>query len=265
MIRLEWSDLALAATLVLILAALSWRSRLGIERTLLVAAIRTALQLTLIGLVLDVLFSLSRLEWVAALAGVMVLLAGREVMARQARPFAGWWGYGLGTLAMAASSCAVTVLALTTMVSPTPWYEPRYSIPLLGMLLGNTMTGVALSLERLTESTYRRRGEIEGRLMLGATAKQAIADIRQESMRAGMTPIINGMVAAGIISLPGMMTGQILAGAPPVEAVKYQILIMFLIAAGTGFGTFVAVAMGSRRLFDDRERLRIDRLKPPRR
>jgi putative ABC transport system permease protein len=79
-------------------------------------------------------------------------------------------------------------------------------------------------------------------------------------MRVGMIPIINAMAAAGIVSLPGMMTGQILAGSPPLEAVKYQILIMFMIAAGTGFGTVIAVWIGSRRLFDERERLRLDRL-----
>ena len=83
---------------------------------------------------------------------------------------------------------------------------------------------------------------------------------RRESVRAGLIPIINAMAAAGVVSLPGMMTGQILAGAPPLEAVKYQILIMFMIAGGTGFGTLAAVAAASRRLFDERERLRLDRL-----
>ena len=76
-----------------------------------------------------------------------------------------------------------------------------------------------------------------------------------------MIPTINGMAIAGLVSLPGMMTGQILSGTPPFEAVKYQILIMFLIAAGTGFGTMVAVWLGARRLFDERSRLRLDRLR----
>lgn len=76
-----------------------------------------------------------------------------------------------------------------------------------------------------------------------------------------MIPIINSMAAAGIVSLPGMMTGQILAGSPPVEAVKYQILIMFLIAGGTGFGVMAAIGVTARRLFDDRHRLRLDRLR----
>jgi putative ABC transport system permease protein len=161
---------------------------------------------------------------------------------------------------MFVSSFAVTVLALTVMVRPEPWYQPQYAIPLLGMLLGNTMTGVALGLDRLTDTAYEQRGVIEAQLILGATWNTAIAPLRRQAMRSGLMPIINSMAAAGIVSLPGMMTGQILAGAPPLEAVKYQILIMFLIAAGTGFGTMLAVWWAARRLFDERERLRLDRL-----
>ncbi|MEN8711931.1 MAG: ABC transporter permease, partial [Arenicellales bacterium] len=95
---------------------------------------------------------------------------------------------------------------------------------------------------------------------LGETWTHAISDIRRDSIRVGMIPIINAMSVAGLVSLPGMMTGQIMAGAPPLEAVKYQILIMFLIAAGTGMGTITAIIIGCRRLFDERERLRLDRL-----
>ena len=97
--------------------------------------------------------------------------------------------------------------------------------------------------------------------MLGYDWHGAIADIRRDALRSGLIPIVNAMTTAGIVSLPGMMTGQILAGAPPVEAVKYQILIMFLIAVGTGLGTLAAVVIGSRRLFDDRQRLCLDRLR----
>ena len=96
--------------------------------------------------------------------------------------------------------------------------------------------------------------------MLGHSAAQALSGIRQQVFRSGLIPIINAMAAAGIVSLPGMMTGQILAGAAPVEAVKYQIMIMFLIAGGAGFGTLAAVHLSVRRLFDERQRLRLDRL-----
>jgi putative ABC transport system permease protein len=97
--------------------------------------------------------------------------------------------------------------------------------------------------------------------MLGETWYQAIEMFRRESIRSGLIPIINSMMAAGLVSLPGMMTGQILGGNPPMEAVRYQILIMFLIAGGTGLGTITSVWIGCRRLFDDRQRLRLDRLR----
>ena len=97
--------------------------------------------------------------------------------------------------------------------------------------------------------------------MLGHTWSEAIGGIRRTSVRSAMIPTINSMAAAGLVSLPGMMTGQILAGNLPLEAVKYQILIMFIISAGTGFGALLAVWTGARRLFDERHRLRLDRLK----
>ena len=98
--------------------------------------------------------------------------------------------------------------------------------------------------------------------MLGDEIKQAMRGVMRDAIRAGLIPTINSMSAAGLVSLPGMMTGQILAGIAPVEAVKYQILIIFLIAGGTGLGTFVAVIFASRRLTDARQRLRLDRLAP---
>ena len=264
MITLTAFDLSLAALLVLALAGLSWHMRLGLERSLLIAALRMVVQLLLIGLVLKTVFANADLMWVGLMATVMLLAAGREVMARQQRGLKGWWGYGLGTGAMFVSSFTVTVLALFTMLGNDPWYEPQYAIPLLGMMLGNTMSGIALALDRLTQTAWQQRAQIEQRLMLGQTRTEAIDEIRREAMRSGMMHIINAMAAAGIVSLPGMMTGQILAGAPPMEAVKYQILIMFLITAGTGFGVTTALWLASRRLFDERHRLRLDVLGAPR-
>lgn len=259
-IALSALDLALAGALVLLLAGLNARLGLGQSRALLIAALRTTVQLLLIGLVLKTLFAVGQWYWVLLLALFMLAVAGREVMARQKRRFAGLWGYGLGTASMLVSSFSVTVLTLTALVGPTPWYHPQYAIPLLGMLLGNTMTGVALGLDRLTEGAWQQRASIEARLLLGQRWQEAASTVRREAARSGLTPMINAMAAAGVVSLPGMMTGQILAGTPPVEAVKYQILIMLLIAVGTGFGTLVAVWVGTRRLFDERERLRLDRL-----
>lgn len=260
-ISLSPLDLSIAAGLVLCLALTSFAMRLEIGRRLLISAFRTTVQLLLVGFVLKTVFDHAHPLWLSLIGLVMLTVAGREVMGRQTRRFRGGWGFGIGAVSMFISSFSITLLALTVIISVDPWYEPQYAIPLLGMLLGNTMNGITLGLERLTATAWRQRQEIEARLILGAGWKEAIADIQKESVRGGMIPIINAMAVAGLVSLPGMMTGQILAGSPPVEAVKYQILIMFLIASGTGFGTMAAVRLGAQRLFDERHRLRLDRLR----
>jgi len=248
--------------LVLALALLSIRLHLGMFAQITIAAIRTTIQLGLVGLILHWVFNQVHLGVIGLIALVMLLAAGREVMSRQKHRFIGWWGFGIGSISMFVSSFAVTLIALLVIFRDvSPWYTPQYAIPLLGMLLGNTMNGIAIGLDRLSSSVWSERAIIENRLMLGQTWDEAIADIRRDSIRSGLIPIINAMAAAGLVSLPGMMTGQILAGAAPAEAVKYQILIMFLITAGTGFGTFFAVWFASRHFFDDRQRLRLDRLK----
>ena len=261
LINLSAIDLSIAALLVVLLAVLGLRMQLGMSKQIIIAAMRTTLQLMLIGLVLKAIFENVNLFYMAAIAIVMLLVAGREVMARQTHRFRGWWGFGMGTMSMFVSTFVVTLFALTVIIGNKPWYTPQYAIPLLGMMLGNTMTGISLGLERMTSAARAQKNIIEARLSLGEPAQQAMSEIRKESMRTGMLPMVNAMAAAGIVSLPGMMTGQILAGSPPLEAVKYQILIMFLITAGTGFGTMTAVWLGAHRLFDERERLRLDRLK----
>ncbi|MCK4305264.1 MAG: iron export ABC transporter permease subunit FetB [Candidatus Eisenbacteria sp.] len=264
-ISLSPLDLCAAALLVLILAVLTARARLGVGRQLIISSMRMTIQLLLIGLVLRALFAHVQISWVALMATVMLLVAGREVVARQHRRFRGLWAFGVGTTSMFISSFTVTILTLAVIVRPDPWFTPQYAIPLLGMLLGNTMNGISLSVDRLTQSAWQQRSVIEQRLILGQSRQEAMADICRDSMRTALTPIINAMAASGIVTLPGMMTGQILAGSPPAEAVKYQILIMFMISSGVGFGSMGAIWLASRRLFDQRDRLRLERLQAPKR
>jgi putative ABC transport system permease protein len=259
-ISLSVLDLSIAASLLILLSAASLFMNLGLERRMLLGGVRMVIQLLLIGQVLRFLFADANPWWIACMSLVMLMVAAREVRVRQKRRLRGFSGYLTGTASMFVSSFSVTFLALTVMIQVHPWYTPQYAVPLLGMVLGNTMTGVALASDRLTSQFYDQRSMVEQRLLLGQTWRQASSDIRKECMRTGMVPIINSMAAAGIVSLPGMMTGQILGGTPPVEAVKYQILIMFLIAAGTGFGVMCSIWMTSRHLFDSRHRLCLDQL-----
>lgn len=260
---LTYWDIALAASLLCVNAGLSIFYKLGAAKQLVIAALRMVVQLTLVGLVLKALFAAVS-PWLTLLAATaMVAFAGREAMARQDRTFIGFWGYGLGTVSMLMAAGIVTIFGLATQFHADPWYDPRYAIPVLGMILGNTMTGVSLALDRLLSEADNGRTKIEARLALGHTFRDAMQGPLRSAMRAGLIPTVNGMAAAGLVSLPGMMTGQILAGVEPVEAVKYQLLIMFLIAGGTALGVFCAVMLGLNRLSDARQRLRLDRLRLP--
>ncbi len=260
LIVLSYWDIAFAAVLLIVNGILSFFLQLGVHRQLLVSAIRMVIQLTLIGYVLLILFSLVSPLWTGLTALIMVGFAGYEIMSRLERRFHGVWAYGLGTGAMLFAATLVTVLALTTQVQPDPWYHPRYALPMFGMILGNTMTGISLGLNTLISNTVRERGSIEGQIALGRTRSEAFKPVVRQAMRSGFIPILNAMSASGVVSLPGMMTGQILAGADPTLAVQYQILIMFLIGGATGIGVIIAVLVGAYRLTDDRHRLRIDRL-----
>jgi putative ABC transport system permease protein len=263
-ITLDTLDLVLAATLLLVNGGLSLALGLRLERPLAIAAARMIVQLALVAFVLETLFATVSPWLTATVAAVMIGVGGREVVARQQRRFAGGWSFAIGVTAMATAAGAVTLFALTTQIQPEPWYHPRFAIPLLGMVLGNTMTGIALGLDTLTAAAATQVRTVEARLSLGQPRWQALGGILQQAMRSALMPMINAMAAAGIVALPGMMTGQILSGVAPAEATRYQLLVMFLIAGGTALGAFGAVIGGARRLTDERHRLRLERLREPR-
>ena len=252
--------LCIAAGLLLLQAALSVAFRLGLEKTLAIAAVRMVAQLALIGFVLKFVFEQTSAWWTIALAAVMIAAATWEISARQNARFRGLLSYGLSGGLMLLAGGLTTLLATGVLLDADPWYTPRVLLPVLGMILGNAMTGVALTLDSLTHAARRERTGIEARIALGAPRMTAFAAPLRHALRTGLMPIINSMAAAGIVSLPGMMTGQILSGADPVEAAKYQLLIMFLISGATALGVLGAGLGGVYLLTDARHRLRLDRL-----
>lgn len=260
LIALSYTDLLLASLLLIANGILSMWLGLGLARKLAVAAARMVVQLLLIGAVLTWLFAQQSALWTGLAALTMVSFAGYEISARQEYPLKGWWSYGLGASSITIASLIVVMLALTTQIRPDPWYHPQYALPVLGMILGNVMTGISLGLNTLTTTAKRERAAIEARLLLGAARAKAMSGIIRQSLRSGLIPLINAMSVMGLVSLPGMMTGQILAGAPPAQAVKYQLLIMFLISGATGFGVILAIFAAAWRLTDARHRLRLDRI-----
>lgn len=255
--------LGIAAMLLIAQAAVSIAFRLGLEKSLALAAGRMVVQLSLVGFVLKLIFEQASPWWTLLAAAVMIGAAAWEIAARQTVRFAGLVAYGLGGGLMLAAGGLTTILATAALLGADPWYAPRVLLPILGMILGNVMTGVALTLDTLTQTVRRERVAIEGRLALGAPRLEALGVPLRQALRTGLLPIINAMSAAGIVSLPGMMTGQILSGADPVEAAKYQLLIMFLIAGASALGVLGAGLGGVHLLTDARHRLRLDRLMAP--
>ena len=158
------------------------------------------------------------------------------------------------------ATTATAVLALTTAIRPQPWYDPRYALPLTGIILGNVLNAGAITLDGVLSGFPRERVKIEARLALGETFTEATRPVVVDAIRRGMVPLINQMSAAGIVTLPGIMTGQILAGMDPLDAVKYQILLMFLLAGAGGLVSVLIALLAARRFTDERQRLRLDRL-----
>ena len=135
------------------------------------------------------------------------------------------------------------------ILQPQTWYDPQYLIPLVGIVLGNAMNGAAIAGERLVQALKAHRQEIETHLCLGATPKQAIAQYRRDAIRVGMIPTINAMMVVGLVKLPGIITGQILSGVPPMDAASYQILIMFMLACATMITTVLVTESVYRQCF----------------
>lgn len=238
-ISIGWLEVGIAAGLIGINAILSWRLRLGLAKRIAISSIRMTVQLAILGLVLKQIFSLSSAAPVFALAAVMTLIAGIASVRRIDHRFDSIYPSAL--FAVWASTWLVTAVAVLLIVRPQPWYSPQVVIPLLGMVLGNSLTGISLGLDRFLSELRIRRDEVELVLTLGGSRWEACRDVFASATRTAMIPILNTMSVAGIVSLPGMMTGQLLAGASPIQAVQYQIMIMFVIAAAIAVGVMLAL------------------------
>lgn len=258
-IALDWLDVALAAALLLVNGLISLALGLRMERTLLVAAVRTIVQLSLLGLVLAPVFSTAHPALVGLVVLVMVTAAAVEATRRSKRKDRGLLPRAFGSIVVAAG--ATIIVANAGIIGVEPWWAPRYLIPLLGMILGNSLNGVALGVDRVLAELDEGRDRVELLLSRGATPWEAALPGVREAVRTGMTPIINSMSVVGIVSIPGMMTGQILAGTDPAMAARYQILVMFLIASATALGTTLGVVGTAVAMFDGVGRLRLERLR----
>jgi putative ABC transport system permease protein len=248
-VGVAWTALPLLACMAL----LAWL-RLGQVAPMAVALVRLVVQLWLLGIVLKAIFTTDS-PWVVVLtASVMLAVASHTVGARQARAR---WEIRLESLvAMGLGIIVPMGVAVSLGLHLRPWYSASTFIPLFGMILGNSVTGVSLAAERLASELRSDRDLVEQRLALGATSRQAAMPALRAAVRAALTPIINNMAIAGIVAIPGMTTGQILAGADVMVAVRYQVLIYLGITATATLSTLLLLAIRLRRHFTAAHQLR---------
>lgn len=255
LVNLGLLDLAVAYGLVLLAVALARLKRIGQEKQMLWASVRMVVQLLLVGYLLHFLFAVKSPLPVLGMLLVMGAFSLQVMGARIKRKMPGFYQV-VGTSLLAGCG-GVTFLFCTLVVHYSPWYDPRYLIPLAGMIIGNSMNGASLAAERLASEMRERRDEIETALCLGASSRQASSPALRHAFRAAIMPTMNTMAAMGIVSLPGMMTGQILSGTEPMVAVRYQIAIMCAITGAVAITAYLIIMQGYRHYFTKAHQLQM--------
>ena len=253
-ISLGWADIFIALGLVALVIVVSLRNRLGLHRDLLIGSGRTLVQLIAVGYVLQVVFRLERAALVLLIIALMLTAGAIEGSRRQTVRVPGIYRIFFLALGTAAAVNLFFVIALVLRVDP--WYQPQYFIPLGGLVIGAATNGVALTVDRLANDMKKRRAAIEAALALGASPRQALGDIIPDTVRAAMIPSINALMLVGLVQMPGVMTGQIMAGADPLDAVKYQVVIMYMWVTAVALASTVAVLLSYRQFFTERAQLR---------
>ena len=242
--------------LMLLPLAVFFYLQLGIIRSTLLALGRMTVQLLFVGLYLKYLFQLNNpfvsLLWLA----VMMVVANVSILNKAGlKRSLFFWRSLTGVVA---STMLVSGWFILVAIRPDPVYDARYLIPIVGMVLGNCLRSNVLSLERFYSGIRKNENEFMTYLMLGATLREATRPYLRDAVKAAVNPSIATMATMGIVSLPGMMTGQILGGAMPITAIKYQIGIMTCIFTAMTVAAFVNILLSLPVAFDDHQRLRQD-------
>ena len=255
-VNLELVDLCLAYGLVLLSIALARLKRIGQEGQMLWASLRMVLQLLAVGYLLHFVFAVKSPLPVIAILMIMGAFSLQVMGGRIRRKMPHF--YQVVGSSMLIGCGGVTFLFCSLVVHYSPWYDPRYLIPLAGMIIGNSMNGASLAAERLGSEMRERRDEIEAALCLGASGRQASESAVRNAFRAALMPTVNTMAAMGIVSLPGMMTGQILSGTEPMLAVRYQIAIMCAITGAVAITAFLILLQGYRHYFSKAHQFEVE-------
>eukprot|EP00127_Corallochytrium_limacisporum_P003153 Clim_evm2s147 gene=Clim_evmTU2s147 len=238
---ISWLGMLIALSVMVFTVMVSWLLGLGFEKKMTIGTVRAALQLTALGYILTPVFTTPRWWAVMLLSLAIVVLAAREAYARPKWSYALMFSHIL--FAIAIPSLLLCCMATLLVVKANPFWDPQHFIPLLGMLLGNVLTGVSLALSEVLSILGERRQLIEYRLAMGATCWEAYRPLMIDALVTGMTPTLNSMYVIGLVSIPGMMTGQILGGTSPEVAAKYQIVIIYFIGCTGMLGQVITLLL----------------------
>jgi len=255
-IDLSLWDLVTVYSLLLMSIGLAHLLKAGQSKDLFWSGLRMFIQLLVVGYVLHLIFALKTPLPVLLILIVMIGFAVQTIGARVKTKMPHFYRV-VGT-AILFGCGGMTFFFCSLVIGLEPWYDPRYLIPLAGMIIGNSMTGASLAVERLASEFRERRDEIETGLCLGGSIQAVSETAVSSAFRAALIPSVNAMAAMGLVFLPGMMTGQILSGTEPLIAVKYQIAIMCVITGSVSLTTFFILKLGYRAYFTPYQSLRED-------
>ena len=249
-VQIGLGQVAAALALVAVAVAISGWQRAGLERDIGIAVVRSFVQLTAIGYVIKLIFDEGNLGFVGALLAVMVLFGAITARTRARRVPAAFWPL-LAALAVAGAATLGLVLALGVFQA-----RARYLVPVGGMVIGNAMTAAAVALNRLGDEVADAASRIEATLALGATATQAVRPVLRRSLRSAMIPLVDSTKTTGLIFFPGTMVGMLLGGAAPVDAVRLQLILLYVLLGSVALGALVSVLLAYRNFFTPAHQLR---------
>ncbi|CEG83224.1 hypothetical protein RMATCC62417_17184 [Rhizopus microsporus] len=256
---LSWWNVAEASVFVFIAALISLIFRIKLEFSLILSGIRCVIQLSLMGLILDDVLKTKHMSVIIIMSTVLVLLASYEtVFNRTKKSFKRM--FPIMFIILLTSNLLITYVGTAVVLQAEPFWDPPTFVPVIGMLLGNSMTSVAMATERCLDDFRIHAPVLETRLAYGANRFEASLPLAVEAIRIALIPVITQLSVMGMINIPGMMTGQIMAGAPMMQAVIYQQCIMFMVAASSTLGVIMAVTACMSILIDKDQTMRYDRI-----
>lgn len=256
---ITWQDVFVSLVLVAFCLALIKWWRVGLEKTILIGTVRTFVQLSIMGYVLTWFFGQEHWLFMIGLILAMILIASFEGYRRQEVKVPGYFSIVVFSMSLTVVLILGTILGFILDVKP--WYMPYAMIPIAGMIIGNGLNSLTLTTNRLVSELHHREDEIELFLSLGAPPRAAVEEAMRESVKAALIPNINALMMVGLVQIPGVMTGQILAGVDPLIAVKYQIMIMYMWITTSTMANVLTQALVIRKFFTSQQQLKREMLR----